>query len=76
MVASVLAIVGPAVLFAAGIEAWPVVAIVMMLVGTCLGLARLARRSSPETQWFAVWLMCAGVIWVGSTWLLMAIAAF
>ena len=75
MVAFALAVVGPAVLFAAGIDAWRPAAIVMILVVSCLALARVAWRNSPETEGFAGWLICAGVIWVGSTWLLMAMAA-
>lgn len=75
MVPFVLTVVGPAVLFAAGIDAWRPAAIVMILVVSCLALARVAWRHSPETEEFAGWLICAGLIWVGSTWLLMAIAA-
>jgi hypothetical protein len=44
---------GPAVLFAAGIDAWPLVAFVLALIAFCLGLARLSWRKSPETEWFA-----------------------
>lgn len=49
---------------------WPAVVVVLILVAACGGLARVAWRRSPETEWFAVWLMCAGVVWGGSTWLL------
>jgi hypothetical protein len=74
VVAFVLAVVGPAVLFSGGIGAWPAVAVVVILVATLLGLARFAWRRWPETEWFAVWLICAGVVWVGLTWLLIAVA--
>ena len=73
--ASVLAIVGPAALFLGGIGAWPAAVAVLILVGICLGLARVARRKAPETEWFAVWTICAGGCWVGLTWLLLAAAA-
>lgn len=69
-----LTVVGPAVLFAAGIDAWPLVSLVLALIAICLGLARLAWRMSPETEWFAFWLLCALLVWAGSPWLLWILA--
>jgi hypothetical protein len=61
---------GPVTLFADGIQAWPVVAASLVLITSCVGLARLTRRKAPETEWFAFWLLCAAVVWAGSPWLL------
>jgi len=61
---------GPATLFAGGRDAWPVVAVVVALITLCLGLARLAWRRAPETEWFVFWLLGAALFWAGSPWLL------
>jgi len=68
----VLTVAGPGLIlsFSPGAEAWPVVVVALTLVATCLALARVAWRRSPESEWFAVWLICAAVIWGGSPWLL------
>ena len=70
LLAIVLTTVGPAALFAAGLNAWPVVVVVLGLIAICLGLARLTWWKSPETEWFAFWSLCALLVWAGSPWLL------
>lgn len=65
LLAILLSTVGPVALFAEGIGAWPVVAVVLALITICLGLARLARWKSPGTEWFAFWLLCAALSWAG-----------
>jgi hypothetical protein len=74
LLALLLTVVGPAILLSAGIDAWPVVAVAVVLIAAFLGLARLAWRRSPDTEWFAVWIIFAGVVWAGSGWLLAALA--
>src|SRR5262245_6040761 len=61
-----LSIVGPAALFSTGIEAWPVVAGLIALIASFIGLAGLARHKSLETEWWAFWLICAVVVCAGS----------
>jgi hypothetical protein len=73
LLAILLGVVGPVLLFAADIEAWPVAVVVVALIAICLGLARLAYRKSPETEWFVFWLLSAAVLWAGSA-LLLAVA--
>ena len=62
-------ILGPPVLFTQGLAAWPMVLGVLVLIGICLFLARLAWRISPQTDWFAFWLFLGALVWVGSPWL-------
>jgi hypothetical protein len=69
--AIVLTAAGPAALLDAGINAWPVVVLALALIAICLRLARLTLRKSPETEWFAFWLLCALLVWAGSPWLLL-----
>ena len=45
---------------------------VVALIAICLGLARLALRTSPETELFVFWLLCVALSWAGSPWLLVA----
>ena len=70
----VLTVVGPAILFSAGIDAWPVVLVLLALIAAFVSLAYFAWRRSASTEWFAVWIICAVVVWVGSGWLLVAFA--
>ena len=70
LAAILLSVAGPVALFAEGIDAWPVVAVVAALIGICLVLSRLAWRKFPETEWFVLWLLCAALVWTGSPWLL------
>ena len=72
LVPVLLSIVGPAALFAWGIQAWPTLMAVLALMATFLSLARLAWLRSPDTEWFAVWIICAVVVWAGCGWLLAA----
>ena len=49
---------------------------VVMIVLAFVGTARVAWRRWPETEWFAVPLLVAIVIWASSGWLLALIATF
>lgn len=62
-------IVGPPVLFSLGVDAWPLVAAVLVLIGVCLFFSRLCWRIWPETEWFALWLFLGVLVWIGSPWL-------
>ena len=70
LVVMAMSAVGPATLFAAGINAWPVFAAVLTLIAVCLGLARFTSWKFPEDEWSAFWLLCAVLVWAGSPWLL------
>ena len=65
-----LSAIGPVALFVAGAKVWPVFALRAAVIVICLGSARVARHTSPETEWFAFWWLCAAVVWAGSPWLL------
>lgn len=72
IVAVVVTVLGPLVLLAGGVEAWPFVAGVAGLVAACCYVSRLTWRRWPEDEWFAIWLFVAAVIWSGSGWLSIA----
>ena len=73
LLAIVVAVLGPVTLIANGIEMWPVVAAILMLITSCVGLARLTWRKCPENEWFAFWLLCAALVWAGSPLLLVVL---
>ena len=47
---------------------------VVMIVLACLVTARIVWRRWPETEWFAVPLLVAVVVWGASGWLLALLA--
>ena len=66
---------GPLTLFAGGADAWLFAATVAGLAAACSYVSRLTRRRWPDSEWFAVWLFMAAIIWGGSGWLGIALLA-
>jgi len=59
-------VVGPPTFLLLGLHAWPAAALSTGCVVFMLVAARRSYRRSPETEWWAVWLLAAAVIWVAS----------
>jgi hypothetical protein len=68
-----ITVTGPALLLSLGIEAWKLfVATITAMLG-CLFFAQYLNRRFPESEIFAVPVLAAVGIWIGSGWLTVAL---
>ena len=70
----VASILGPPVVFTwAGVTAWSFVLVSLLLVAACLVISRFCWRRYPDSELFGLPLLAAGVVWIGSVWLAVAV---
>lgn len=68
LAAAIAMMLGPPVLFLTGVQAWPVFVAFICLIAILAGLAYIAWRRSPDTEWFAFWGLLALLVWVSAPW--------